>query len=498
MKITKKRILQDYNKVKTLALRAIDRGHWDKACKYMERAAVFMYNCNVIYSDAELDEGITIIADKCIHDVKNDTISVREDSHKPKERRVVFYDYFTMDNRGLTEQYIDAFTRLDYKVLFIVRNYESDDSREIFRKIRGNSSFSLYVLKERQGEKIIREFFETATHYYPTDLLAHTSPWDIEGLCACAALKGYCNRFLSNITDHAFWLGVKSFDFFLEFRDYGCNISLGYRGISPENDFKIPYFPIINKDIPFEGFTFDEENKKIVVSGGGIYKIKGSPKFLDIVKYILDKHKDVIFLYLGYGDHKYLQDFSDRNGYEGRFFHLNERKDIYQIIRHCTIYLNTYPLLGGLMTQIASMAGKLPLTLNDDNDPFQSVSEFLLLSKKTPKMEFQDMESLKQTIDAYLENPELLSQHESVAQDIVPNNEMFAKMMQEALGNHKTPLKPVLYQIDTERFSDGYIRRLNEDSMRYRKLLYSHNIFLASKFPSYFFKMLLYRVKHFL
>ena len=35
-----------------------------------------------------------------------------------------------------------------------------------------------------------------------------------------------------------------------------------------------------------------------------------------------------------------------------------------------TLYLNTYPILGGLMTQYAAVAGKIPITLIRKNDVF--------------------------------------------------------------------------------------------------------------------------------
>ena len=342
---------------------------------------------------------------------------------------------------------------------------------------------------------LIQEIFQVISDFEPTDLVAHTSPWDIEGITACHALEGLCNRYLSNITDHAFWLGTTAFDYFLEFRSFGCNISQKYRGIISERDILIPYFPIINKEIPFGGFPFDARGKQIIVSGGGIHKIKGSTKFLEIVKYILDRHPNALFLYLGHGDHHYLENFSSKYGYEGRFFHINERKDIYEIIRHCTLYLNTYPHLGALMTQIAAEAGKPPLTLNDKKEHNQKVSELLIIKKDTPKLEFDDIDELKQSIDNYLTNPFLLKEAEDKIRGCVPTPEMFALMMQNSLENHSTGLVPNTYSIDTTSFASDYIARFKGRPETYRYFFYDNDIRLAVKYFPYYVHIISAKIK---
>ena len=490
MRITRDRILRDYNKIKVLVSKKLKKGDLDKTCNYLQLAASFMYNCNIMYADEELEKILSKIAALCTN-YKEQQLNISPNiCQKEDQRRLVFYDYFALDNRGLTEQYIDAFNRLGINVLFVMRKQKSEKSHEIYKKIKDNSKFSIYLTHEHEGEKLIKEIFEAFKNYKPTDLIAHTSPWDIEGLCACLAMEGLCSRYLSNITDHAFWLGTTAFDYFLEFRDYGCSISQSYRGISPEKDIKMPYFPITNKDIPFDGFPFNPDNKQIIISGGSIYKIKGSSKYLEIVKHILDNHPDTLFLYLGSGDHEYLQSFSDQNGYENRFFHIPERKDIYQLIRHSTFYLNTYPMLGGLMTQIASMAGKLPLTLNDTNDPFMSVPEFLMINDFSTQLEYNDIESLKKAIDQYLNNPTKLYHAEENIQKCVPTPESFAKMMNDVLEKHSTGLEPNIYEIDTCQFTEKYIIRLNENPSKYRKFFYSHDLNLATKFYPYYIRII--------
>jgi len=58
-----------------------------------------------------------------------------------------------------------------------------------------------------------------------------TTPWDISAILAFMQMSGKMKRYQINLTDHAFWLGRQAFDFCLEFRDFGANVSRIHRNI---------------------------------------------------------------------------------------------------------------------------------------------------------------------------------------------------------------------------------------------------------------------------
>ena len=452
--IDKKVILHDYAKLKQLALKFSNKKDYSNAVYYMQRASVLMYNSNLFYSDEDLENLLQFISKQAI------TSNAVKQNHK---KRMVFYDYFVIDNRGLTEQYLDALFSFDYEILYIgCRNDEK--SQRIYSKLLEHNVVCKFVTNLDGIEKA-QFVFQIFSEFCPQIIVAHTSPWDVPGLMAINRFDENCKRFLINITDHAFWLGTTVFDFFLEFRDYGYNISKVYRKIDERKLLKMPYYPLINKNNKFDGFDFDTEGKKLIFSGGSIYKIQGSHIFFDIVKYIISNYSDTLFLFIGNGDSQYVHDFINNNKYQNRVFYQSERKDIYEVFRHCYFYLNTYPLIGGLMTQYACVAGKLPLTYNDNCDPCNNVSE-LMIDCKDIKVEFDDFDSLKDKLDYYLNNPDVLASDSEKIKNAVIQPEVFNRILYDYLQSD-TPVSKLgfnAYEIDIAKFAEQYIERFNEKS----------------------------------
>lgn len=117
----------------------------------------------------------------------------------------------------------------------------------------------------------------------------YSFPNDVVGVTSLNILEGKVTRYQINLTDHAFWLGARCIDKCIEFRDYGANVSAKYRGISKNIIAKLPFYPIVNKDISFQGFPFQiVKGQKVVFSGGALYKtFGGQNKYYDIIDNIL-------------------------------------------------------------------------------------------------------------------------------------------------------------------------------------------------------------------
>ena len=104
------------------------------------------------------------------------------------------------------------------------------------------------------------------------------------------------------------------------------------------------------------------EDRPILFSGGSLYKTfddKGT--YYEMVEQIMQRHDKLLFVYAGNGDRSGLKILQKK--FPRRVYPIDERKDLYAVMRQCTLYLNTYLMIGGLMTQYAEIAGRLPLTL---------------------------------------------------------------------------------------------------------------------------------------
>ena len=478
MTISEKKIITDYEKIKKLAKNSFKKKSYNKCSKYIDYAASLMYNVNLFYTDDELENLLKSLSLK---------IDVNGENNF-QNNKIIFYDYFVLDNRGLTEQFLDAFNILGYKIVFITSVKKTYKSQILFDKLSKNTNIEICDLASDKPMSKAKEIVEAVYKSGAKKIICHTSPWDVPLMIALNKMEGFVERYLSNITDHAFWLGSKCFDYYFEFRSYGYNISTKERRIDSNKLLYLPYYPIINKLIPFNGINFNLVGKKLVLSGGSKYKTEGGTKYLKIVKYILDNYPDTIFLFLGKGNFSDFHKFIKDNSYEQRFFIADERKDLFRVFEKSFLYLNTYPLIGGLMTQFACVTGIPPLTLNDNNDHCNDVKE-LMPNIDSKEIVSDNMQKIEALIDTLFSNNEKYLEISSLIKKAVISKEKYASLLDEYLNKHENKIEFKKYFIDTKAFYTTYIIRLNQNKAKgYISLFLKKDACFALHFFQYFLK----------
>ena len=120
----------------------------------------------------------------------------------------------------------------------------------------------------------------------------------------------------------------------------------------------MPYYPWL-EEIPFQGFPVSVEGKVVLFSGSYLYKIDDKEDtFFHIVADILKDNPNVTMFFAGGGDSDKLNELISREHLYDRFILLGNRTDIAAVFKHIDIYIGTYPLGGGLMSQYAALSGK--------------------------------------------------------------------------------------------------------------------------------------------
>jgi hypothetical protein len=464
MKITKKKVLRDYNILKRIAKLYYHLGLYSSCIDVISNAASLMFSYNIFYADYELELMLKHISKKIIKKQKNiENIS---------KNKVVFYDYYVHDNCVLTEQYLQALIDNSYEILYISLAPKSNKNVQILTKLEAYKKAEIYFAKSSENLQKCNEIVKKIIEYKPSKILYQSVPWDTVGFMALAFLETYSiERYLINLTDHVFWLGCTCADYFLEFRSYGANISLDYRRISENKLFIIPYYPIMNVNYDFQGFPFDVERKKIIVSGGTLYKIYGDTIFLDTVKHILNTYNDTIFFYLGNGDESYLIKFIADNNLQERFYYSKTRKDIAEIIKRCYFYLGTYPICGGLMSQFAVACNKIPIAYTDKKYLMNNVDE-LFINNDTESFMFYDINLLYKEIDNLLTDKEYYNNKTSCLKNKVISEKEFSSLLHSILENKKSVYKIKKYNIDINSFSDIYMNITNNYLHNYGSLFF--------------------------
>ncbi len=351
MKLSKKKIINLCIKFRQKSAKAFLGHNYDLCLKYLQAVAYTNYTFYQGYKDDEIENILNKLS-----------LKLKQQPFKMfvKENRCVFYDSFSLNNKGLTQQYLRAIFNAGWELLYVTetpKNYKY--SRDIITELlQYPFSTIVYIPHNLSGLKRSQYIYDKIMDFNPSKLFMHITPWSVEATTAFYKIPKSVIKYQINLTDHTFWIGSKCLDYSLEFRNYGATISKKFRGISQNNIFILPYYPIVNNST-FRGFPSQCKDKVVIFSGGSYYKIvDGNNTYLELVKKILDTYKETIVLFAGDGKQNLFKHFISENKYEERFCLLGYRSDIDEVFRNCDIYLDTYPVGGGLMCQYAAKNSK--------------------------------------------------------------------------------------------------------------------------------------------
>lgn len=447
MKFTKEFLNSEYEKIKRIGDNYFLKNNYRTALNVYSFAAKFMYSINLRYYDDDIEEKIKVIAQN---------ICVTEKIEYANDGVVVFYDSYGYDLRGIANIYLKSLVKQNRRILYITTI-----------KAKGNIPTVLKILSKTEGNEIryidnsdyvkeAKQILELVKNETVSMLFLYLLPWDLAGIMVGNALEGKIERIMINLVDHGFWIGKQCFDKLLEFREYGVKIALQKRKISGNKVFYLPYYPNIEKNIEFKGWGIDVGEKQIVFSGGSLYKTFGdNNKYYDIVKKILLLKEDVVFIYAGTGNtselEKLQKEFPDRVHYFG------ERADLYQMMKHCTIYLSTYPMIGGLMSQYAAAAHKPPYTLL-----FDEGSSGVLLDAQKAQVEYEDENEMLDAISRVLNSSEDRELVYAKMQNQILTEYEFDEALERVIVNGEKVFEVHnCKNVETEKFQNTYIQRLS-------------------------------------
>lgn len=473
MEKIEKKILAVVDKLKRIIAASIKKGNYRKALDAMTACAFILEEYNQYYVDDELENNLLTIANAICKpgftraDVNDNT--------------VIYYDSFGDDVRGLSLVYLTTLANLNYKIIYVTRVERKDSQPQLHEALKDFDVTWVYISnndRTNQAE-VIRKLFE---EHKPTRAFLYSTPDDSAAIAVFSSYESVVERYKINLTDHAYWLGLKSFDYNLEFRNYGACVSHKYRGISKDRLILMPFFPY-HKPHEFGGLPFDKEPSKLMFSGGWLYKTLGDPenRYYNSVTKIMEHNDDLSFLYAGKGDDSELQKLSAK--FPGRVVHIDERADLYELMEHVTVYMNTYPMVGGLMMQYAAVAGKVPLTLKPDDKNVDAAG--ILINQE--RVEYKTVDELVAEADKLLSDESYRSLRAEEMKGMIITPQIFEEELHNALTIHRTNHNMVIEDIDTSDFRAPYITRFKDSN--FRKVIASNNKkSLLTDFPWLFFQ----------
>ncbi|CAI2305577.1 glycosyltransferase [Vibrio parahaemolyticus] len=454
------RVIKDQQIIRQQVDKKIKCKKYEDAIQYIELFSKLSYHFNNIYTDDFIESCIKNISD----------VIIDEEKFEPHDV-YFFYDSFSIDNRGLTQQYLRALMSTNKDFIYV---YPTSNGRntEILSELKYAKNVSIYELDENLTSiNKIKKINEIILKHQPKKAFLHLSPWDIE---AQISLSYFSNikRYLIDLTDHAFWLGKSCSDKFITFRDYGFEISRNYRGIKDSDILYLPYYPVLPlHPVEFQGFgeDLDLKGKVTIFTGGAFYKMYGKNfEFFEILKEIVQRNSNVVILIAGSGNQNPIKKFIEKESLQEKIRLIGNRKDISQVFENIDIYLNTYPIMGALMSQYAILKNKPLIGYSPENIPCNE-AESLFFNNNTKftysdKIEFYD--KVAELVHSVKTNSSFM--YDKLLHNESSFNDAFRELIDEHYRNELNRQKKCF---DRDAFSELYFEMENQSLKVYELLI---------------------------
>ena len=448
MKLELKDIIKSYEAIKKRGFKSYTEGDLEKSFEYIEQTVGFVQQFNWMYTDDDLEQLLINISSQKLLPPQN---------YSPHPNRVVLFDDWCT-SYVLALQYIEALSLTYEEVLYITGK---DVISMAYKNILGN--LTLYKNVEVVVIPQISNPFErsqlildTIVDFRPSKLFLHigyNSPISL----ALYALPSAIDRYLINLSDQTFWLGVKGIDYTLEFRPFGTTVSYERRGLNKEQLLYLPFYPVRDGN-SFQGFPKQTKDKVVIFSGGDFYKtLDPEYTYWGLVRDLLNENPEAIFLYATKNvmgkTKEFLDTFISTNHFEDRFMNIGFRPDIDEVLLHCDIFMGTCPVCGSLTSQLAATNSKpilqyyLPNTYDDETE--QAICHNLEL-----QISFTDKRKFLDEANRLIQDEHYRELQGSRVHQAMFTREQFNQRLKEVVSNNysPSPMKAIDYNITAERW----------------------------------------------
>lgn len=445
--VNKEDIVSVYNYFKAKAISKYNQSQFEESLSNIELCAKIAYYSNFFYNDLELEDYLRKISLKIL----------AEPICGIANGRYVIIDTNGSDNQGLIFQYIRAFIEMNVEFAYIHESLDLSRIRLILSELENYSKATVFTFDQAYSlVDQIKRIAHFIQEYKPEKYFMYIMPWDTVATSICSALVNTV-KYNINLTDHAFWLGSAFIDYSIEFRDYGATVSMEKRGLLRHQLIKVPFYPLHNKST-FKDLPLSQESDIVkIFSGGTFYKIYGeNNKFFYLIKRLLEENENVELFFAGGGNDKPFRKFLKKNSLENRVHLIGHRSDIIEVFENIDIYLGTYPISGGLMSQYAAICGK-PILAYTDPKYLTNIVEGLVSHNKFNLITHTSEDSFFEYANQLCASVEFrLSEGKKLIGSVITSAE-FADELSVAINSNKSKREIKLEKIDYVSFSNLYL-----------------------------------------
>ena len=463
MKLTKKEIQTGIDAIKKKAARSIRIGDYYAAMRYLGVCTNLAGQFNLQYTDDEIELLLKLIAEKTVKQV---------DDYEPEPDRWVLYDDFcTTYVLGL--QWLEAMALSGRELLYITTRNIDVESRHknILDRVSEYENVKVEIIPQGNVFERSQWLYNVLVGFKASKLVMHKRAIASVMDLVLPVLPGGMVSYVINLSDQTFWLGARTVDYCLEFRQFGASVSVQRRGLKREQLLMVPFYPADDRNA-FAGFPPEcTEDKVVFFSGGDFYKTLDDKRvYWKLIKNILDRYPQVVFLFatknIPEGDSE-IQSFLKNNYFEGRFIYIGFRPDIYQVFAHCDIYMGTSPTSGSLMSQLAAINAKPILQFYEPGTPDDETEQAICIND-TFEISFHDENGFMQEAERLIKDRNYRNRQGERLRQAMMQHGQFNELVSKTLETNRTQLPICEFEIDYQELDErwyylekaGYINSL--------------------------------------
>lgn len=445
----------------------------NRAFRMIDYYAVLNQTVNVFFRDETIESILREIGENEIG------ISTRSPE---QSKKIVFYDQIgTTICLGL--QYLRGLIANGYQVLYIFESPMRKIKADLLEEVK-NTCDEVLIFEEESSVALARRIQLEIERYGAPKLVCHCSA---DGAMASSLFYSMPNVEKYRIVpgDHHFYIGLDCIDHFFEYRKFAIKVAVEERKIPLDKIYKLPYYPILESYSDFLGFPEEAEGKIVILAAGSEYKFHGSSWFFDISEWILKNHENVVIVFLGGKSAKILR-FIDEKGLRGRFLTVGYRKDFVECMKHSDMFLNSYPMGGGLVG-LTAINLSIPVISHYDqyNGLQNSIRSFLGAEDIDSPISFKDDDQLKQYVDRLVRDPNFRVMEGARMKSMAQTQSKFDEMLGGYLNGELSSVKEVTTQsCHLDKRAESYLELQNSFSPTVLYLLIKiYGVSFLFKFP---------------
>lgn len=350
--LTRRKAQRYYNRYKKQVFEYWEHGDYERSLISLHACGELAYGyfTQDSFGDDELDEHLRKMGER---------LFTMPEFKKQDDKRVVFFDSFAYDNRGITEQYLDALHANHYQILFITTNGAFKPDSKLGSLLAYYEDAQTLILKREDGlvsngNKALAAMAEWGA----SKAFIHIGPYAELPIMLFSQLGARLHRYFINLTDHAWWLGRNCIDTNIEFRRFGISLSTEVRGIPMAKEAYLPYYPVSQAKAGDGSSCLPDETKDkfVIVTGGTSYKFLDKDlTLLKLMMRVFRQDKNVTLVMIGTDRvGKIWKQKATELGLGSHIVLMDSTPYLLSVFEEADLYLCSYPMTGGLMAQIAA------------------------------------------------------------------------------------------------------------------------------------------------